>query len=245
LGFAGIKGIRHVIVDEGQDYSAFHYEVMKRLFTGASFTILGDLNQSIHPYMHIEDYESITGILGDEGVVRIQLDTSYRSTREIVRFTRAILPDGNPVDYIDRRGNKPRVIKAFTDQGLHDALAGDIEDLRQRGAGWVAVICKTAREADSAFAALKDKVEITLIRSDDVRFRTEVVIMPSYLSKGLEFDAVLVYDASATSYCKDNERKLFYTVCTRALHDLHIYYSGEPSPFIPAPGTGLYETHQQ
>ncbi|HBM80514.1 MAG TPA: helicase, partial [Clostridiaceae bacterium] len=86
----------------------------------------------------------------------------------------------------------------------------------------IALICRTAARTDDLYKHIKDKINIGIIRNDDEEYRKGVVAIPSYLSKGLEFDAVIVPDAE--SYRGENERRLFYTVCTRALHELHMYF---------------------
>ena len=102
------------------------------------------------------------------------------------------------------------------------------------------VIAKTARECGNASALIKerlgDDVPVTLVTGGSANLPRGVSILPSYLSKGIEFDAVLVWDASKGRYGREQDRKLLYTVCTRALHVLHVYCLGEPSPFLAASG---------
>ena len=99
----------------------------------------------------------------------------------------------------------------------------------------IAIITKTAAEAK----ALKDRLEgkagnsnFKLVTAKDKVFQTEkIMIIPSYLAKGLEFDVALLFDVTESNY-KENNKLLLYTACTRALHKLNIYHSGELSKLI-------------
>ena len=105
----------------------------------------------------------------------------------------------------------------------------------------LAVVCKTLGEAKATYEQLRKYTEIRLVTQDTSEFERGVIIIPSYLAKGLEFDAVLVADVSAPTYHREAERNLFYTVCTRAQHRLMLFYSGELSPFVAAVDPGLYQ----
>ena len=105
----------------------------------------------------------------------------------------------------------------------------------------IAVICKTAAESLSAYERLKERVNLHLVTKDDMEFNKGIIVIPSYLAKGLEFDAVIIYNAGENAYNHEDERKLFYTACTRALHRLQIYYTGKLSPFLSIIDPGLYE----
>lgn len=241
-GVAATKGIKHVFIDEAQDYSPFHYAIFKHLFPQSAFTILGDLNQSIHPYSNVRSYETILGVFGDASGALIQLRHSYRSTREIVAFASAVLAGGEPIETIDRHGEKPRVIQLGSDAERAEAMGSDIAELRAGGAASVAVICKTAAESARAYELLRRcRVSVSLVGQDDTKFQGGSVVIPSYLAKGLEFDAVLIYDASSERYGHETERRLLYTACTRALHWLHVYYEERLSPFIAAVPAELYQ----
>ncbi|MCK4257360.1 MAG: UvrD-helicase domain-containing protein [Halanaerobiales bacterium] len=232
-GLPTLIEIKHVVIDEAQDYTPIQYAIFKKKFSKSSFTLLGDLNQTIHPYIKTTDYERVTDIFKASRSVILNLYKSYRSTKDIVEFSRAILPDGESVQPIDRVGERPRIIEISPENETTDIIFQDINDLIDHGYQSMAIICKTADESLKVFNKLKDEIDVTLITKDDDEFNRGIVVIPSYLSKGLEFDAVLIYDASENKYCCENERNLFYTICTRALHKLYIYYKGEVSYFVP------------
>lgn len=239
-GAPASQPIRHVIVDEAQDYSIFHYQVMKKLFPGSSFTILGDMNQSVHPYMNSGTYDSILETFEEQRPHLIRLQRTYRSTLQIAEFTRAILGGTADSESIQREGPKPRLVFVHESERT-DAIAGEVMRMQEEGASSIAVVGKTASECAALHAKLQNQVESVLIQKGDTAFKTGVVVVPVYLAKGLEFDGVIVYDAGGRAYRHETERKAFYTACTRALHHLTLFAVGDPSPFIPDEASGLYE----
>ena len=248
-GFPDEGKIRHVIIDEAQDCTPSQLHVIRRWFPTASFTLLGDANQAAFPGSSFTSYEEMskeTGrIFGDLGpVVPVRLSESYRSTKEITEFTRAILAGGEPVQAVERPGELPVVFESSAD-GLAESVAADVASLRADGFSSIVVICKTARESWAAFDAMKGirefaRLKPRLVKPDDDKFRRGVLVIPSYLAKGLEFEAVVVYDASSGRYRSPSDRRLLYAVCTRALHRLHVHCAGELTPFISEVDPGLY-----
>ena len=96
----------------------------------------------------------------------------------------------------------------------------------------IAVICKTAAEAKTLHARLKNKINIALVSSSDDEIGKGAIVIASYLAKGLEFDVVLVSDVSSENYSSDLDKKLLYVICTRALHRLMLFYRGEKSALL-------------
>ncbi|WP_434751226.1 RNA polymerase recycling motor HelD [Paenibacillus amylolyticus] len=237
--------IRHVFVDEGQDYSAFQYEYLKKLFPRARMTVLGDFGQAI--YMQATELAAadspLTELYGAKETTLIRLVQSYRSTREIVEFTRAMLPGGDEIVAFDRRDQKPALIQSEAGENqLHEFIRSDVEALQTEGFRSIAIITKTAAEGRLAYESLQEiGVEgLALITKDTEQFEKGVMVIPVYLAKGVEFDAVLVYDASASRYREEYDRKLLYTACTRAMHRLHLYTSKDWAPFVQALPENLY-----
>ncbi|MEF7440750.1 RNA polymerase recycling motor HelD [Paenibacillus lautus] len=237
--------IRHVFVDEGQDYSPFQYEYLKKLFPRARMTVLGDFGQAI--FMQSTklqgDDSPLLRLYGEADTSLIRLVRSYRSTREIVEFTKELLIDESDIVSFERSGPKP-VLARFEGRERRDAqLLKDIAALKADGIDSIAIITKTAAESRQALESLQLEgfEALQLITKETVTYQNGVMVVPVYLAKGIEFDAVLVYDASSEAYGRENERKLLYTACTRAMHRLYLYATGEWSPFVQAVPEHLYE----
>ncbi|WP_339851044.1 RNA polymerase recycling motor HelD [Paenibacillus sp. FSL W7-1088] len=244
LGFHINSNIRHVIIDEAQDYSAFQLAFMKRLFPRSKFTALGDFNQAIYAHSSVlSGTGPLTNLYGPENTEVIELTRSYRSTQEIVEFTRGMVPGGEEIVPFNRGGEKPKVIVSSNEQEHLDVITADLKHLIQEGYESVAVICKTAEESKDVHETLSNVLPAApkLIKKTTLAFERGVHVIPAYLAKGVEFDAVLIYDGSASQYAQEHERKLFYTACTRAMHLLHIYCMDKPSPFITSQSEELYD----
>ncbi|MCD9022931.1 RNA polymerase recycling motor HelD [Cohnella silvisoli] len=243
-GFRLVEGdILHVFVDEAQDYSPFQAAYLRRRYPRARLTVLGDFNQAI--YIQSQESGGFSGwtrLMAPDVTSVLRLTTSYRSTEPIVQYTKGILAAEDAVGIIpfQRKGEAPKVIACKDGGQLGDKVAEDINGLLAKGYGTIGVITKTAHETGNASALLKellaDEVPVTLVTGASAELPKGVSVLPSYLAKGIEFDAVLVWDASSARYGKEKDRKLLYTVCTRALHVLHIYHTGEASPWLPEQG---------
>ncbi|WP_068619480.1 RNA polymerase recycling motor HelD [Paenibacillus tuaregi] len=243
LGFRSNTSIRHVFIDEAQDYAPFQLFFLKRLFPRAKMTALGDLNQAIYAHASVLQQSSVLADLyGEQESEQIVLTRSYRSTKEIVEFTRGMIPGGERIQPFNRSGDMPQVRCVADNNELHTLIHQDIENLREQGYETIAVICKTAAESLEAYEALKEIPFIKLIKKTTLNFERGIHVIPAYLAKGVEFDAVLIYDGSSSAYARETERKLFYTACTRAMHLLHIYSVGEFSSFITDTEAGTYLT---
>ncbi|RAR44978.1 RNA polymerase recycling motor HelD [Paenibacillus sp. MDMC362] len=233
-GFRTNTSIRHVIVDEVQDYSGFQLEFLKRLFPRAKMTVLGDLNQAI--YAHGEalgNLGNLVSLYGEEDTEVINLTQSYRSTYEIVDFTRQMIPGGERIVPFNRSGEAPQVVAVNDEEHLQEAIISDIRELHEQGFQYVAVICRTEEESRRVHEQLSADIPARLITKTTPAFEKGTLVVPAYLAKGVEFDAVIIYNGSEDVYHRESDRKLFYTACTRAMHKLHVYHIGEKSHFIP------------
>ncbi|MEK4197571.1 RNA polymerase recycling motor HelD [Paenibacillus odorifer] len=239
--------VRHLFIDEGQDYSPFQYAFLKQLFPRARMTVLGDFGQAIFPQAtNLHEVDSpLIRLYGEDETSLIRLIRSYRSTRQIVEFTKALLPKEEIVPF-EREGEKPFLVKASSDVERAIRIKEDLAALMAEGLDSIAVITKTAAESRAAYEELKKQgcEALRLITKETLTFEKGILVIPAYLAKGVEFDAVLIYDASTQTYDRESERKLFYTACTRAMHRLLLYTTGDWSHFIQRLEVSLYEVVQ-
>ncbi|ACT01604.1 RNA polymerase recycling motor HelD [Paenibacillus sp. JDR-2] len=237
--------VRHIFVDEGQDYSPFQYAFLKKLFPNARMTVLGDFGQAIFTQSSkLGGGDSpLLKLYGEENSTLIPLLQSYRSTKEIVEFTRLMLPGGEEIVPFERHGKKPLITTAGSREALLRQLVHDLESLKAEGNRSIAVIAKNAAESKEAYEALTSygMEDIRLVTTETLTFESGIMVIPAYLAKGVEFDAVAIYDASSKSYNRESERKLFYTACTRAMHQLNLYICGEWAPYLKSLRSELYE----
>lgn len=209
--------IKEVVIDEAQDYNLLQYVIIKNIFKKASFTILGDVNQNINPYYHYDSLEIIKNLF-KESSTYIELLKTYRSSPEIIEYSNKIL-NLNHVNAIRNKTNKPVIVRKNTID-LKEQLERDIMYLRDNYSS-VAIITKDDKEALKLYNLL-DNDEISLLENNDRRFQKDLVIIPAYIAKGLEFGGVIVYNDRNNPYRK-NERNLMYVAITRAQHELIIY----------------------
>lgn len=237
------KAIKHVVIDEAQDYTAIQYEIIKRVFGHCKMTILGDLNQTVNEYMNIGSFGVIGKIFEKEDTESIALTKSYRSSKEIADFCNGLLTSGNNAEQLNRHGSKPVIVKVDR-HNLVKRLEDDILKLKSNGHKLIAVICKTAGQCETLFNNIRNDLDVSLISNNNEEYQGGVVLIPSYLAKGLEFDAVLVASIEDTEYSREDDRRLLYTVCSRALHELHLYYQDNLSELIKSMDNSLYEAIQ-
>lgn len=241
-GFAAKSDIKHLVIDEAQDYTSLQYKIMVKLFPNSSWTVVGDPAQTLHPFLHSASFTTASKIINVENLFMVRLTRSYRSTKQIQDFCQSLLPYKTEVEPINRPGPLPTVSHAEAPEELSAMLIKTIKHHLAEGWNSIGIICKSTAESEMLFTTLKDHLRhLQLVTSEDDQFPRGIVIMPSYLAKGLEFDAVLVINADEINYSRTEERHILYTICTRALHRLHLFYKGTPSPFIAQMDTTLYQ----
>jgi DNA helicase-2/ATP-dependent DNA helicase PcrA len=239
-GFPPIRNLDHAIIDEAQDYSYLDFEYIKRCLPGqCRLTIVGDINQTLSPALSIHDDQVLERVFRSR-VTRLNLSRSYRSTAEIIEFARRILGDGVRIESVRRTGTKPRLLPLPENDTGADVLADAVRSLLRADRKSIAVICRTRAEAQLVYGALSSRVRVSLLTGESSGFSQGVFVVPVHLAKGLEFDAVIVADAGSAAYGQVADRKLLYTACTRALHELYVFYTGKPSPLLPLGMEELY-----
>lgn len=241
-GRKGQRDIRYVFIDEVQDYDAYQLAYLKFRFPFARFTLLGDLNQAIFTHENSRSLlQQLTTMFDPDKTKVVQLTKSYRSTKQITNFTKHLLTNGEQIEAFDRNGDLPTVIVDRDYQHGVDSLVKTLRtDQQQHDA--VAIIGKGLAECEQLASALKRRnVKATLIRTENQRLVDGVIIVPSYLAKGLEFDAVIVWNCNATQYPDDAERQLLYTIASRAMHLLTLISVGQPTPLLKGVPTDEYQ----
>lgn len=226
----------HVVIDEAQDCSPLQVALLKAYCPSRSLTVLGDLGQSIHTDQGITAWDAFLDLFEEEQRSYFQLDVSYRSTTEIIEFANAVItrfPGFVQARPVFRSGRAVHVRDVDVSERLQ-AVVIEVQGL-QRDAHTVAVICRDAASCPAIFDALQAAgVEVQLIDAAEQHYRGGVSVLPVYLAKGLEFDAVLLVDVDARHYDDTPfSARLLYVGCTRALHQLCVHYSEEPSPLLP------------
>ena len=222
-GMVNTASIRHVIIDEAQDYTPVQMQIIRELFPNSGFTIVGDLNQSINPYANIGNMNTVLEIFNfPEKHVHIKMGKSYRSTAEITRFCNKMLSIEQSVDFINRKGSLPYVTIVQDINECVERVNADIKKFTEEGYRSIAVIGKNIEETKNIYRLLKTVTGCHLVVREESEFTAGVTVISSYFAIGLEFDAVLVLNLS-NPYEGTAEQRLFYTVCTRALHRLGIY----------------------
>lgn len=227
--------VKHIVVDEAQDFSAFQFYVLKKIVRDSSFTILGDLCQGIHSYRGIKDWEDIRRYVFEDGNSGMQkLEQSYRTTVEIMERANSVIErmelgsayKGRPVI---RHGGEVEIIKTYDLKEMAAGIMEKIKELKKLDYKTIAVICKTMDDCTKMSKLMgKGKDGPKIITGSEKEYKGGIVIVPSYLAKGLEFDAVLIAGASTEEY-EENELdiKLLYVAMTRPLHKLYIYYNND------------------
>lgn len=214
VGFNTNHVIKEIVIDEAQDYNKLQYLIIKKTFKTSNYTILGDTNQTINPYYKYDSLEELTSIF--ESSKYITLTKTYRSTGKIIDYTNKIL-GLNHVTAI--RNDKASDIIFRNNITKNDFLA-DINNLKTISKS-IAIITKNDKEAEKVYNMLKDDLDIMLIDGFG-HIKRDLVVVPSYVAKGLEFDSVIIYTDTNNKY-QEKDKYLFYVACTRAQHNLIIY----------------------
>ena len=227
------RGIKQVVIDEAQDYYPLHYEIFNLLFFNAKYTILGDINQTLEKSENISLYEEIGRILNKKKSLVVTMNKSFRCTNELLNYSRRFIDMEMEIKSFNRQGDPPNIYSSQTQEEWADLIVSEIDLSLKKGYGSVGLICKTERNVYILFDALKEKIDISVIKNNGKSTALHgAFIIPVYMSKGLEFDSVLICDASDENYSSEDERKLLYIASTRALHRLNFFSLGQISRFI-------------
>ena len=227
--------VKHLLVHEMQDYTPVHYAFFNNLFV-CKKTILGDVNQLVNPFNRESSQSKISEIyekLPYTKVTNMALYKSYRSTAEITEFAKKIIKN-EKMQVIERRGDKPDMIKCADLEKQAQKTAALTKEYAGRGFKSIGIICKTEKQAECMHALLKTEPEseMTLLTVKSEKFDNRLVVTTAYLAKGLEFDCVILPEASKNNYSNEIDRQMLYIGVTRALHKLTLLYTGEITEFL-------------
>lgn len=226
------KNIKQVVIDEAQDYYPLQYEIFNLVFSNAKFTILGDMKQTLAKKEDISFYEQIQKILNKKKSSLIMLDKSFRCTNEILNFSLKFIEQSSQIKSFNRNGDSPKVYIADNSEIFIDEIVKEIKLCQEKGFQSICLICKTEKNSTYLFNKIKHKLDIQLIKNGSASDLQGVFILPVYMSKGLEFDTVLICDADSQNYYDEDDKNLLYVACTRALHKLSLFCENEVSPLI-------------
>ena len=230
--------LRHVIVDEAQDYGEFQFSMLKTILKSNSMTILGDIAQGVHSYRGIENWKKFIDVEFPDGdVIYTTLEKTYRTTKDIMKkanevieklpeYEKQFIVKGEPVIdrkdsiHIEEMQNEDETIKACIER---------VDDYIKQGFKSIAIIGKDMNECKT----IKKKIDkynknIKLIQSKDSEYNAGISIVPSYLAKGLEFDGVILFNVNDENYKNTVlDIKLLYVAITRAMSKLDVFYMGK------------------
>lgn len=226
-GIKDFKDFSYLVIDEAQDLSLAQYYVLKKLFPSAKFNVFGDVNQSIYDYQSIHDWDELNNVIFDNKASMLDLNKSYRTTVNISDASNLILNHlgQNNSECVARMGDE-----VVTNDDISEVtLISQIKSLLDKEYQSIAIICKDEKESANVYKKLsKLGLDVSVITEKNEKYHGGLCIMPSYLSKGLEFDAVILYNANNVNYTDNNiDSKLLYVAMTRAMHELYVNYNGE------------------
>lgn len=228
--FEGVKEsgvIRHLVVDEMQDYTPIQHRVLDLLFP-CQKTILGDFGQCVNPH-HRHTLEDLRQLYGEAQYV--ELNKSYRSTYEIISFAKEI-QQAATLEPVARHGTEPVLVVCRDRAEEISRIGAMIQAFATSGAVSLGIIAKTNQEAKALYDALLPSYPVHLLSPESGSFTNGVSVTSIQMCKGLEFDQVIVTDADRDTYSTEYDRSLLYIACTRAMHQLDLLCIGAPSSFL-------------
>ena len=227
--------LKHIVVDEAQDFSEFQFYVFKKIIKSNSMTILGDLAQGIYYYRGTRNWQKTMSIVfgEDSDLKYLTLKKTYRTTEEIMNVANKVISNINDVLNCElgepvMKNGAPVTFKHFENHSdMINQIKTRLEEFKQKGFTNIAIIGKTIPDCLKLQKELNNE-EIHMISSKDAEYNGGINICPSYLSKGLEFDAVIITDVDVNNYTKSEvDTKLLYVCITRAMNTLDIYHVNE------------------
>lgn len=236
-----ISEAHHVVIDEAQDYGMMAYAVLKYCIKDCTYTVMGDVSQNIHFGFGLADWEELRKLFcSQDGDSFGILKKSYRNTVEISEFATKILHHGSfepyPVEPIIRHGKEVEVMQLPTKRELYEETARRCRAWQKQGLNTIAIICRTPEKAELVARQLGRLIPVCESNLEKAVFSDGIMVLPVVYTKGLEFDAVLIFDPDKEEYpVDDGHAKLLYVAATRALHELCVLYREELTGLIAEP----------
>ena len=236
-----ISEAHHVVIDEAQDYGMMAYAVLKYCMKDCTYTVMGDVSQNIHFGFGLADWEELRKLLcSQDGDSFGILKKSYRNTVEISEFATKILHHGSfepyPVEPIIRHGKAVEVMQLPTKRELYEETARRCRAWQKQGLNTIAIVCRTPEKAELVARQLGRLIPVCESNLEKAVFSDGIMVLPVVYTKGLEFDAVLIFDPDKEEYpVDDGHAKLLYVAATRALHELCVLYREELTGLIAEP----------
>src|SRR5699024_10169821 len=233
--------IKHIVIDEAQDLSPFHFYVLSLITK--SMTILGDMTQSIYSFAGINDWKQLNNdVFVDRNISFTEINVSYRSTKNIVDIANTIIEnaqlDVTKVEPYPRSNDLVKVQRIYDAEDLLVRIKESIETFFIKDCKRIAIIYKDRNRSANLYDQLSRGAyegRVQFISEPNSKIEKEIVIIPSYLVKGIDFDAVIIPNANGAPNNfthTELDAKLLYVSTTRALHGLHIYYHESISPLL-------------
>ena len=212
--------VKHLLIDEMQDYSPIQYKVIQKLFPCRK-TVLGDAGQSVNPYGS-STAETIQKSLTASEIMK--LCKSYRSTFEITDFAQKIHPNAE-LEPVARHGEKPQILQFGSAVEELSGIMGLISTYRKSGYKSLGIICKTEQQAREMADMLKSYAnDISFLSSQSSAFVQGIVITSAHMAKGLEFDEVIIPQTDERNYRSEIDKSMLYVAVTRAMHRLTLTF---------------------
>lgn len=224
--------IRQLLIDEAQDYYPLQYKVLGEIFKNAQYTVLGDIGQTIEKSETEDLYDEVIRILQPKKALKLSLNKSYRSSYEISEFTKKLRDTQNMSIAFERHDEVPIIAEQENMGQMFDWIEDKVKEYEQNGYETIAIICKSQKEVNHVYSKLSKKMELRKLNPEEDGFEKGVLIMPVYMAKGLEYDAVIVYEVNEENYYEKEDKQLLYIACTRALHRLSLCYTGKLCKYL-------------
>ncbi len=227
-GYTTFNNIKHLLIDEFQDYSPLNYKIINNMFPCVK-TILGDISQDVSGTQTtiLDNFNKLDSRESE----LITLNKSYRSSYEITTFANKLINRTN-VDVVNRHGKNVQIVKYNTTEQKVNYIKRSVEELKNENFKTIGILTKSIALAEQLNEQLNGQFDYKYLTIDTTQFEDGVMIAPTFLVKGLEFDAVIVVDVSDDNFKTQIDKQALYVACTRAMHELRLLYTNNLTKFI-------------